>query len=75
MQADRIAFLLQPEPHVNPDHADGRDPAGPDARPGRDSAAEVVEGVPSPIKEGVSKEDAESVKKQIEEVGGSVELK
>jgi large subunit ribosomal protein L7/L12 len=42
---------------------------------GLKEAKDVVEGVPSPIKEGVSKEDAESVKKQIEEVGGSVELK
>jgi large subunit ribosomal protein L7/L12 len=35
----------------------------------------LVDGAPSPIKEGVSKEDAEDIKSQIEEAGGSVELK
>ena len=34
-----------------------------------------VEGVPSKVKEGVSKEDAESVKKKLEEAGASVEIK
>ncbi len=35
----------------------------------------AVEATPSTIKEGVSKDEAEEVKKQIEEAGGSVELK
>ena len=35
----------------------------------------VVDGAPQSIKEGVSKEEAESFKAQIEEAGGSVELK
>ena len=35
----------------------------------------LVDGAPSAVKEGVSKDDAEDVKSQIEEAGGSVELK
>lgn len=35
----------------------------------------VVDGAPQAVKEGVSKEEAESYKTQIEEAGGSVELK
>jgi large subunit ribosomal protein L7/L12 len=42
---------------------------------GLKEAKEMVEGVPATIKEGVSKEDAEEVKKQLEEAGASVELK
>ena len=42
---------------------------------GLKEAKGLVDGAPSPIKEGVSKEDAEGIKSQIEEAGGSVELK
>ena len=35
----------------------------------------LVEGAPKPVKQGVSKEDAEKLKKTIEEAGGQVELK
>ena len=38
-------------------------------------AKAAVEGVPTTMKEGLSKEDAEALKKQVEEVGGKVELK
>ena len=38
-------------------------------------AKALVEGVPAKIKEGVSKEDAEALKKQLEAVGATVELK
>ena len=38
-------------------------------------AKAAVEGVPTVMKEGLSKEDAEALKAQIEEVGGKVELK
>lgn len=38
-------------------------------------AKKMVEGVPATLKEGISKEDAEKVKKEIEEAGGAVELK
>ena len=38
-------------------------------------AKKMVEGVPAKLKEGVSKDDAEKVKKEIEAVGGTVELK
>ena len=38
-------------------------------------AKATVEGAPATIKEGVSKDDAEALKKQIEDVGGKVELK
>lgn len=42
---------------------------------GLKEAKDTVEGAPSAIKEGVSKDEAEAVKKQLEEVGASVELK
>ena len=42
---------------------------------GLKEAKELVEGAPKTLKEGVSKEDAEALKKQVEEVGGKVELK
>jgi large subunit ribosomal protein L7/L12 len=42
---------------------------------GLKEAKGLVDGAPSPIKEGLSKEDAEDIKSQIEEAGGSVELK
>ena len=42
---------------------------------GLKEAKGLVDGAPSPLKEGVSKEDAEDIKSQIEEAGGSVELK
>jgi large subunit ribosomal protein L7/L12 len=42
---------------------------------GLKEAKDTVEGTPSTIKEGVSKDEAEEVKKQLEEAGGSVELK
>jgi large subunit ribosomal protein L7/L12 len=38
-------------------------------------AKKLVEGVPAKIKEAVSKEDAEKVKKELEEAGATVELK
>ncbi|MEM8666431.1 MAG: 50S ribosomal protein L7/L12 [Planctomycetota bacterium] len=38
-------------------------------------AKKMVEGVPATLKEAVSKEEAEKVKGEIEEAGGSVELK
>ena len=42
---------------------------------GLKEAKDAVEGTPSTIKEAVSKDEAEEVKKQLEEAGGSVELK
>ncbi len=42
---------------------------------GLKEAKEMVEGAPSTIKEGVSKDEAEEIKKQLEEAGASVELK
>jgi len=42
---------------------------------GLKEAKDLVEGVPKPLKEGVSKEDAETIKKQVEEVGGTVDIK
>ncbi len=42
---------------------------------GLKESKEVVDGAPQAVKEGVSKEEAESYKTQIEEAGGSVELK
>ncbi len=42
---------------------------------GLKEAKDTVEGAPSTIKEGVAKDEAEDVKKQLEEAGASVELK
>ncbi len=42
---------------------------------GLKEAKELVDGAPKPIKEGVSKEEAQKIKQKIEEVGGSVEIK
>ena len=42
---------------------------------GLKQAKDAVESTPSTIKEGVSKSDAEEVKKQLEEAGATVELK
>jgi large subunit ribosomal protein L7/L12 len=42
---------------------------------GLKEAKDTVEGAPSVIKEGVAKDEAEDVKKQLEEAGASVELK
>ncbi|OWK28798.1 50S ribosomal protein L7/L12 [Sphingomonas dokdonensis] len=42
---------------------------------GLTEAKALVEGAPKPIKEGVSKDEAEKVKKQLEEAGATVELK
>ncbi len=41
---------------------------------GLKEAKELVEGVPKPVKEGVSKEDAEKAKAALEEVGATVEI-
>jgi large subunit ribosomal protein L7/L12 len=42
---------------------------------GLKEAKEMVEGAPAPVKEGVAKAEAEDIKKQLEEAGGTVELK
>ena len=42
---------------------------------GLKEAKEVVDGAPKIVKEGVSKDDAEMIKAQLEEVGAKVELK
>jgi large subunit ribosomal protein L7/L12 len=42
---------------------------------GLKEAKGLVDGAPGPIKEGASKDEAEDIKKQIEEAGGTVELK
>lgn len=42
---------------------------------GLKEAKEVVESAPKAIKEGVSKEDAEALKKELEEAGAEVEIK
>ncbi len=38
-------------------------------------AKKLVDGAPNPVKEGVSKEEAEEIKTKLEEVGATVELK
>ena len=42
---------------------------------GLKEAKDLVESAPKPVKEGVTKEEAEEMKKQLEEAGASVELK
>lgn len=42
---------------------------------GLKEAKDLVEGTPSPIKQAVSKQEAEEIKKKIEAVGGAVEIK
>jgi large subunit ribosomal protein L7/L12 len=42
---------------------------------GLKEAKDLVDGAPKPVKEGVSKAEAEDLKKKITEAGGSVELK
>jgi large subunit ribosomal protein L7/L12 len=42
---------------------------------GLKEAKDLVEGAPKPIKEGVSKEEAETIKKKFEEAGATVEIK
>ncbi|MEQ7873249.1 50S ribosomal protein L7/L12 [Sphingomonas sp. ASV193] len=42
---------------------------------GLGEAKALVEGAPKAVKEGVAKDEAEKIKKQIEEAGGTVELK
>jgi len=42
---------------------------------GLKEAKDLVDGAPKAVKEGVNKAEAEDVKKKLEEVGGSVELK
>lgn len=41
---------------------------------GLKEAKELVDGAPKPLKEGVSKDEAEALKKQLEEAGAEVEL-
>ncbi len=42
---------------------------------GLKEAKELVDGAPKPIKEGVSKDEADALKKQLEEAGAAVEVK
>lgn len=42
---------------------------------GLKEAKDLVDGAPKPIKEGVSKEEAEQIKKKLEEAGATVEIK
>jgi large subunit ribosomal protein L7/L12 len=42
---------------------------------GLKEAKDLVEGVPKPVKEGVAKEEAATMKKKLEEAGGTAEIK
>jgi large subunit ribosomal protein L7/L12 len=42
---------------------------------GLKEAKDLVDGAPNPVKEGVAKEEADSIKSQLEEAGATVELK
>lgn len=42
---------------------------------GLKEAKDLVEGTPSPVKEGISKDDAAAIKKELEEAGATVDVK
>jgi large subunit ribosomal protein L7/L12 len=42
---------------------------------GLKEAKELVDGAPKPLKEGVTKDEADTLKKQLEEAGAEVEVK
>ena len=42
---------------------------------GLKEAKDLVDGAPKPIKEGIKKEEADAIKKQLEAAGGTVEIK
>ena len=42
---------------------------------GLKEAKDLVEGAPKPVKEGISKDEAEAIKKKFEEAGATVEIK
>jgi large subunit ribosomal protein L7/L12 len=42
---------------------------------GLKEAKDLVDSAPKPVKEGVSKEEAEAIKKKFEEVGATIEVK
>jgi len=42
---------------------------------GLKEAKDLVEGAPKPVKEGVNKDEADKIKKQLEAAGATVELK
>ena len=42
---------------------------------GLKEAKDLVDGAPKPVKEGISKADAEAIKKKMEEAGAKVEIK
>jgi large subunit ribosomal protein L7/L12 len=42
---------------------------------GLKEAKDLVDGAPKPVKEGISKADAEAIKKQLEDAGAKVEIK
>ena len=42
---------------------------------GLKEAKDLVDGAPKPVKEGIAKEDAESIKKQLTDAGAEVEIK
>jgi large subunit ribosomal protein L7/L12 len=42
---------------------------------GLKEAKDLVEGAPKPVKEGATKDEAEEIKKKLEEAGASIELK
>ena len=42
---------------------------------GLKEAKDLVEGAPKPVKEGVSKDEADKIKKELEENGAMVEIK
>ena len=71
-EVNELATVLKDEYGIEPAAAAVAVAAGP---AGLKEAKDLVDGAPSTIKEGLSKEEAENLKKAIEEAGAKVELK
>ena len=67
-EVNELATVLKDEYGIEPAAAAVAVAAGPEAK-------DLVDGAPATIKEGLSKEEAENLKKVIEEAGAKVELK
>ena len=71
-EVNELATILKEEYGIEPAAAAVvKDSAG----RARGAAKALVDGAPKAVKEGVSKEEAESIKAQLEEAGAEVELK
>ena len=73
-EVNELAGVLKEEYGIEPAAAAVAVAAAPAAE-GLKEAKDLVDGAPKAIKEGVSKEEAEQIKSQLEEAGAEVEVK